>query len=99
MDHWSNIDVCIDILLGNLSFNTPGPVYQASIEILQEIVNEARSGQTLPILKALDTAHCRWRDSYEGGPKQSDGKFSKCLGAVTFMLIPCVQSISSFTFF
>ncbi|KAI9234743.1 MAG: hypothetical protein BYD32DRAFT_438947 [Podila humilis] len=72
MDHWSNIATCIEILLGNLSFNTPGPVYQASIEILQEIVNEARSAQNLPILKALDTAHCRWRDSYEGGLKQSD---------------------------
>ncbi|KAG0032025.1 hypothetical protein BGZ82_006708 [Podila clonocystis] len=72
MDHWSNIDTCIEILLGNLAFNTPRPVYQASIDILQEIVNEARSIQTLPILEALDTSHCRWRDSYEGGPKQGE---------------------------
>lgn len=75
MDHWSNIDTCIEILLGNLSFNTPRPVYQASIEILQEIVKEARSIQTLPTLEALDTSHCRWRDAYEAGPKQSEGSF------------------------
>ncbi|KAG0029169.1 hypothetical protein BGZ81_004061 [Podila clonocystis] len=72
MDHWSNIDTCIEILLGNLSFNTPRPVYQASIDILKEIVNEARSIKTLPILEALDTSHCQWRDSYEGGPKHGE---------------------------
>ncbi|KAF9310793.1 hypothetical protein BG003_008108 [Podila horticola] len=48
------------------------PLYRASIEILQEIVNEARSIQILPILEALDTSHCRWRDSYEEGPKQGE---------------------------
>lgn len=77
MDHWSNIDTCIEILLGNLSFNTPRPVYRASIEILQEIVNEARSIQILPILEALDTSHCRWRDSYEEGPKQGEGTLQR----------------------
>ncbi|KAF9428041.1 hypothetical protein BGZ94_003521 [Podila epigama] len=72
IDHWSNIEHCIRLLTGNLSFNTPRQVYLASILVLQEIVKEARFSQAVHILTTLDTAHCQWRDLSERGIQPSD---------------------------
>ncbi|KAF9939593.1 hypothetical protein BGZ65_010060 [Modicella reniformis] len=78
MDHWSNIDTAIELLIGNLMWTAPPQVYEKSIKILEVIVKEATFTQSRPILVKLNKEHCQLRDAYEDGKmneRQLQGMF------------------------
>ncbi|KAG0045590.1 hypothetical protein BGZ83_009224 [Gryganskiella cystojenkinii] len=67
MDHWSNINAAIDVLLKNLMWSAPYKVFTESIGILQLIAREATYTQAREILNRLDKVHFDWRNTVESG--------------------------------
>ncbi|KAF9350177.1 hypothetical protein BGX34_001374 [Mortierella sp. NVP85] len=79
MDHWSNIDTAIELLVGNLMWTAPPRVYAMSIKILDLIVKEATFSQSAPILAKLTKAQYYLREAFEDG-KLNDGQLQGMFG-------------------